>query len=331
MTSKRDAILNGVARASELHTQLGVREALASGTDSVDVFGAAQRLGLFIMFRPLDGLLGAYVPTRALCGMLVTTQRDLHVQRFTAAHELGHHMLEHRTLSLDNDVGFVGRGEEAKHDLQEVEADAFAAEFLLPRWLIVAHLNRQRWGREHVRKPDIVYQLSLRLGASYAATCWALFSQKLIDRGTVEHLRSVEPKEAKQRAVPDVHPENWHRDVWVISDKDRGTRVLGAPNDLIVLALDEHTAAGYSWDADGLTQAGMTIERDDRVAVDDKRIGGRVQRRLVVRGSGETHLHLEERRLWEKNETGRSSFDIDLTLVGREPAGIPRAGRVLAA
>ncbi len=96
------------------------------------MIGAVQKLGLFLMFRPLDGLLGAYVPIRALSGMLVTTKRDLHVQRFTAAHELGHHLLEHRTLSLDTVVGFVGRGEASKHDPQEVEADAFAAEFLLP-------------------------------------------------------------------------------------------------------------------------------------------------------------------------------------------------------
>lgn len=331
MASRRDAILNGVARASDLHQKLGMRDALAGGDRAIDVIGAVQRLGLFMMFRPLDGLLGAYVPTRALSGMLVTTKRDLHVQRFTAAHELGHHVLGHRALSLDTVVGFVGRGETSKHDIQEIEADAFAAEFLLPKWLIAAHLRRQKWGRSHLQQPDVVYQLSLRLGASYSATCWSLLSQSFLNRGVVMGLLDVEPKAAKQRAIPDIEPQDWHRDVWLVSEKDRGAHILGSPNDLIVLALDEHVASGYTWDADAVRRAGMSIEKDGRVTDNEDRIGGRVQRRLIVQGEGKKHLHLEERRAWDASQPSRNSFEIDLMLLGREPEGIPRSGRVLAA
>lgn len=331
MTSRRDAILTGVARASDLHEKLGIRDALAGGNGAVDVIGAVQRIGLFAMFRPLDGLLGAYVPTHTLSGMLVTTKRDLHVQRFTAAHELGHHVLGHKALSLDAAVGFVGRGETSKHDIQEIEADAFAAEFLLPKWLIVAHLRRQRWGRAELRQPDIVYQLSLRLGASYSATCWALLSQKLLDRSTILRLVDVEPKVAKQHAIPDIKPQDWHRDVWVVSERDRGVHILGSPNDLIVLALDEHIASGYTWDAAGIERAGMSLEKDGRISENDNRIGCRVQRRLIMQGEGRKHLHLEERRSWDASRSSRNTFDIDFALVGREPEGIPRSGRILAA
>jgi Zn-dependent peptidase ImmA (M78 family) len=331
MVSRRDAILTGVARATDLHERLGMRAALAAGEGAIDVLGAVQKLGLFVMFRPLDGLLGAYVPTRALSGMLVTTKRDLHVQRFTAAHELGHHLLEHKTLSLDTVVGFVGRGETSKHDLQEIEADAFAAEFLLPKWLIVAHLRRQKWGRQHLTQPDSVYQLSLRLGASYSATCWALLTQDFLDRTAVKQLLGVEPKAAKQRALPDIKPDDWYRDVWVVSEKDRGAHILGSPNDLIVLALDEHVTGGYSWDADGVTRAGMKLEKDGRVSDAGSRLGGSVQRRMVMQGEGNKHLHLEERRAWDASQPSLNTFEIDLALVGREPEGIPRSGRLLAA
>lgn len=331
MANRRDAILNGVARASDLHHQLGMRDALAAGDAAIDVLGAVQRLGLFLMFRPLDGLLGAYVPTKSLSGMLVTTKRDLHVQRFTAAHELGHHVLQHRTLSLDVHVGFVGRGEASKYDLQEVEADAFAAEFLLPKWLMAAHLRRQGWGARHLQQPDYVYQLSLRLGASYSATCWALLSQDFLNRRAVEQLLDVEPKVSKQRAVPDVTPDDWRLDVWLVSEKDRGAHILGSPNDLIVLALDEHIAGGYCWDVDGVVRAGLTVEKDGRVTGDQKRLGGSVQRRLILQGEGKRHLHLEERRPWDVSQPIRNSFDIELALVGKEPEGIPRSGRVLAA
>ena len=331
MATRRDAILNGVARASELHAKLGVRDALAAGDRPIDVLGAVQELGLFAMFRPLDGILGAYVPTKALSGMLVSTKRDMHVQRFTAAHELGHHILEHKALSLDKVVGFVGRGEASEHGLQEVEADAFAAEFLLPKWLIAAHLRRHHWGRQHLLQPDTVYQLSLRLGASYSATCWALLSQRFLEVNAVKTLLQTEPRIAKQRALPDVTPDDWHRDVWIVSEEDRGTHILGSPNDLIVLALEEHVAGGYSWDTEGAITAGMKIEVDGRVTPDNQRIGGKVRRRLVMQGEGTKHLHLEERRAWDPSQPSNRTFDIELALIGKEPEGIPRSGRLIAA
>lgn len=329
--SWRDAVLTGVTRASELHAELGIRTALADGAGAVDVYSAAQALGLFLMFRPLNGLLGAYVPTRDLCGVLVTTKRDLHVQRFTAAHELGHHILSHRTLSLDKVVGFVGRGEANSHDLQEVEADAFAAEFLLPKWLIVAHLNRQGWGTRDLSQQDIVYQLSLRLGASYSATCWALLSHNLLPRAAVERLQGEEPKAAKQRALPGVPETDWRRDVWVLSEKDKGARLIGAPQDIIVLSLDENLSAGYAWDVQGVANAGMNLKRDERLTGDSLRIGGTVQRRFIIQGEGEGHLHLEERRAWDISQSRRASFEIDFNLAGRAQAGRPKTYRSLAA
>src|SRR4051812_25263932 len=104
MTTRRDAVLNGTARAAELHAELGLRDKLRRGDRAVNVLETIHRMGLPVLFRPLHGLLGAYVPSANAAGILVTTERNLHIQRFTAAHELGHHVLEHRALSLDKDV-----------------------------------------------------------------------------------------------------------------------------------------------------------------------------------------------------------------------------------
>ena len=54
------------------------------------------------------------------------------------------------------------------------EADAFAVGFMLPKWLVVGHCARQGWRIADLLRPEVVYQLSLRLGASYEATCRAL-------------------------------------------------------------------------------------------------------------------------------------------------------------
>ncbi len=154
---------------------------------------------------------------------------------------------------------------------------------------------------------------------------------KFSDRNVINLLLEVEPKTANKRAFPDIQPDDWHRDVWMVSEKDRGAQILGSPNDLIIVALDEHVASGYSWDVDGVTHAGMKLEKDGRISPPDTRIGGAVQRRLVMQGEGRKHLHLEERRLWDATQPSRNSFDIYLAMVGREPEGIPRSGRVLAA
>src|SRR5437764_13366672 len=99
MTTWRNAILTGVGRAAELHAELGLRNQLREGVRPIDVLETIHKMGLAMLFRPLKGLLGAYVPTTDSPGILLTTQRNLHIQRFTAAHELGHHVLEHRALS----------------------------------------------------------------------------------------------------------------------------------------------------------------------------------------------------------------------------------------
>ena len=324
MTTRRDAILNGTARAAKLHAELGLRESLKNGDRPVDVLAAIREVGLMVLFQPLDGLLGAYVPTAGTTGMLVTTERSLHIQRFTAAHELGHHLLNHRTTSLDADVGFVARGDPDGHNLQEIEADAFASEFLLPSWLMAAHVRRHRWGRADLKQPDVVYQLSLRLGVSYSATCWSLSSNSIIKQSDAQKLAAVQPKDSKQRAVPDFKPRTWHSDVWLLSEHDRGVQILGNPDDVLVLRLEEHVTSGYAWDMQAVVDAGLTVEKDERQSANNVAIGGPVTRRLVVQGPAHGLLRLEERRPWGTEPSALSTVEVELAMLGREAKGLPR-------
>ena len=111
----------------------------------MDIFRAIQMLDLPLLLRPLQGLLGAYL-NEPSPGILVTTQRPMSIQRFTAAHELGHFSLHHRP-SLDDETILrrMPMPEPPTGDFQEVEADAFAVMFMMPRWLIAWHAERQRW------------------------------------------------------------------------------------------------------------------------------------------------------------------------------------------
>src|SRR5580704_6703458 len=123
-----EAVRNGTMAAARLHVQSGTRTALQPMGGSIDVFGAAVNEQLPLLLRPLKGLLGAYLP-EPIPGVLVTTQRPLSIQRFTAGHELGHFKMGHRP-SFDDDsilrrmgMTTIARAS-SDPDFQEVEADA---------------------------------------------------------------------------------------------------------------------------------------------------------------------------------------------------------------
>ena len=137
MPDAREAILKGAKAAHTLHRDLGVREVIErDGGGRIDVFGAVGRLGGTLMFQKLDKLLGAYLPS-VQSGVLITTQRTLPVQRFTCAHELGHLYMSHQP-SLDDEriLRRAPFSATSTVDPQEREADAFAAMFLAPAWLL---------------------------------------------------------------------------------------------------------------------------------------------------------------------------------------------------
>jgi hypothetical protein len=186
-TNYATAVRNGSMAAARLHLQLSTKEKMEAHGGSIDVFGASLAISLPLLLRPLKGLLGAFLP-EPVPGVLVTTERPLSIQRITAAHELGHFRLDHlpslddesilRRMAMPNAAGMFG------HNMQEVEADAFAVAFLMPRWLIEWHCRRQGWLARDLLAPLNVYQLSLRLGTSYEATTWTL--QRLTSAGNAQ-------------------------------------------------------------------------------------------------------------------------------------------------
>ena len=319
----------GSMAASRLHMQLGTQEAMREHGGSIDVFAAMLRLNLPLILRPLDGLLGAYLP-EPISGALVTTQRPLSIQRFTAAHELGHFRLEHLP-SLD-DESILRRMAmptmAAGPNMQEVEADSFAVAFLMPRWLIAWHCQRQGWLARDLAEPTIAYQLALRLGTSYEATSWTLQRYNLISAAEGQALRSVQPRHIKVELLREYEPSDYRGDVWSLTERDAGTRIDGSRNDHFVLRLNEHCGGGYLWNIDQLRASGFAVIRDDRESADHEGIGGPVTRSVTAaleqaqRGA----VSLVECRPWQPGEAITNlSFEYDFT--GPEEEGFSRAER----
>jgi Zn-dependent peptidase ImmA (M78 family) len=322
------AVRAGTMAAARLHRNLGLRDRIEARGGNVDVFGAIQTLDLPLLLRPLQGLLGAYLSEPAP-GVLVTTQRPMSIQRFTAAHELGHFSLRHQP-SLDDEsiLRRMPMAGEATSDFQEVEADAFAVEFMMPRWLIQWHAQRQGWTVADFRRPNRVYQLSLRIGASYEATCWTLVRHRLIAPAVARELLDTLPRELKAGLLESYRPKDYRGDVWLLTERDAGTRIDGSRNDLFVLRLEEHSGGGYLWDIDELKESGFGIVRDELEAIDGEGVGGPVVRRVTAappeafRG----HMALGERRPWDPDPP-LATLSLDFDLTGPEEEGLSRAER----
>lgn len=322
----RDAILEGSKKATRLHEVLGTKDNIARSGGRVDVFDATLHQGSTLLFRDLKDILGAYLNEEGTPGIIVTTRRSLSVQRFTGAHELGHFYMGHEP-SVDGDEIL---GPSSALGTVEVQANAFAAEFLAPKWLLFHHGRRQGWNGESIVDPVVVYQLSLRLGLSYEATCLSLRTHDVINQGVVQSLLAVAPKKIKRQILPEsFEPANWFPDVWLLTEKDRGARIEGQPGDLFVLQLREQSGAGYLWDADALRGQGFEIIKDERSNAHAADAVGASVLHKITTGAAPLpagSITLTHRRPWQANEPPLEQLIIDYDVTGKE-VGLPRAQR----
>lgn len=277
-----DARLEAIAEAKALHRKLDTKSKLSKNKQGfIDVFGVIEALNIPLVFDKLDAL-GFCLPFPTK-GIMINKNRTLHIQRFTAAHELGHAVLEHEG-SVDHKLNYRGGIDAPSSDpIQEVAADAFAAEFMLPRWLYKQHIQAQRWTVDrHLRNPEIVYQLSLRMGASYEATCWGLLSHKILSKTFVEELVSTEVASIKRSTVADNLPGNSWANVWRLSQKDNGAYYPADAQDLVRLDLPQGNSPHSEWDVSALKEVGFEIVSDEVFSRFDY-IDSSIDRRVVVR------------------------------------------------
>ena len=323
--TRRDAILEGAQAAARLLAQFSVREKVETSGGCVDVFGTLLALDVALVFRPLEGLLGVCI-RGPVPGVLISTQRPLRIQRFTCAHELGHVVLGH-TMSLDGPE-ILGQGSGLRSDM-EVAADSFASAFLLPKWLFQMHARRQGWTRASMGEPHAVYQLSLRAGASYEATCIALERHEIIDAKTRRHLLKEPRRDIKIELLDGFEVDNYYPDVWLLTERDEGLTLEGQPDDLFVLRLAEKGGAGYLWDTAALVDSGFAILEDKRqIRAPEEAIGGGATRALMARrmepASG--NFSLELKRPWQKVGIPIAILRVTYDLYGKE-VGMARAAR----
>jgi Zn-dependent peptidase ImmA (M78 family) len=235
-----DAHRRGAIRAAEVHADLNIQL-----DRPVDVFDAVERLGLVLAFAPLGKVSGIYLPQGRSPGILVHSGHPRARQRYTAAHELGHHAFGH-AAEVDVDLELqLQRGEVERWPDHEKEAEAFAAWFLMPRRLL--REGMRQLGMDQVHNPYDVYTLALWLGTSYAATILQLRATRLLSPQQAAAWSRISPRYIKQTLAGALAPTDMSNDVWWLNSRHNREPIEARPGDRLVLILDEIPSSGYSW------------------------------------------------------------------------------------
>lgn len=161
-----------------------------------DIYGAARALGIRVFRRKLgnSNISGLFVmhPVAGKC-ILVNSSEDIYRQRFSAAHELAHALLDaDQTASVSL--------KSVRGDQRETRANKFASNFLMPKALLEKLPTPQRWSESDAEN------WANQLKVSCAALGYALKSAKIITRAQCDAM--VGYRVSRERKVDPELPSN---------------------------------------------------------------------------------------------------------------------------
>ena len=259
--------------------------------EPVDVFDAIHRENIWLMFQPMDKLFGIYCRVKGAAGIVVNVKVQPSMQRFTAAHELGHHVFGHEP-NVDHEMEiqrFANQG------TQELEAQFFAAEFLMPIAAVSKVVAEMGVDRTSLTPQD-AYQISLRLGTSYLAMVNRLQTLEWISLGRANDFRDARPQDIK-RSIGDEVLVASRSDVWLITRQS--SNICAQVGDYVRLVLPETPSSGYRWKFNAPTSLEL---QSDKFCLTDNRaaIGGRGLRvfGITAQDSQRGHIKCVLERLW---------------------------------
>lgn len=201
-------------------------------------------MGIVLAFAPLGKVAGVYLPGPRP-GIMLHQGHPRTRQRYSAGHELGHHVFGHAAeVDLTPQQSLL-RAEGENWPAHEKEAEAFAAWFLMPRRLMKSGLSQL--GISRPRDPYEVYALSLWLGTSYTATARQLAVTRLVDERKAAEWSQIPPANLKRALAGEMAPDDLRNDVWLLDRRNHLQPVDARPGDRLVLTLPEIPSSGFSW------------------------------------------------------------------------------------
>jgi Zn-dependent peptidase ImmA (M78 family) len=142
---------------------------------AIPVERMARLLGAQLRYVPFEGDLSGLLSQEQ--GRIIIGVNELHPktrQRFTIAHELGHLELHHPSeLHIDHHYRILLRSERSSQaiDPEEIEANAFAAELLMPQTMLEKDIGEQAIDYED---DEMIRELAHRYKVSLQAMIFRL-------------------------------------------------------------------------------------------------------------------------------------------------------------
>jgi Zn-dependent peptidase ImmA (M78 family)/transcriptional regulator with XRE-family HTH domain len=176
---------NGIDAAKQLRKLLGY----PSDRIARNVYDDFRQIGLHVFRRSLESsdISGLFIkhPIAGKC-ILVNYSEDIFRQRFTAAHETAHSILD------DDEPVVVSFKKSQQMDYREVGANYFASNYLMPAEFLAKIPDPKNWNRSKVS------EWALKLKVSTEALVYALKNNGHITEAEITDLKqSPVPKESK--------------------------------------------------------------------------------------------------------------------------------------
>jgi Zn-dependent peptidase ImmA (M78 family)/predicted secreted protein len=307
LTPYQRAARQGIRAAQREHQRLGTQF-----TSRVEIFDVIESERIWLYFEHLGSLYGAYLRYGDATGIVINSQHPLTLQRYTAAHEYGHHVLGH-SASADDETRIHRRSQ----DSREVAAQAFAGEFLMPLQLVNYTLRTMGLSGRHLPlTARQVYQLALELGVSYSAAVTQLVGQHKLTVAAGQRLRRESPLAVKA-SLAGLRPADSWADVWLLDESQEGRQFSLRLRDEVHVMLAETPSTGYVWQLVDTGPSVLTLIDDHFETEDDDGIGAAGTRHVAFRvaHAGASRIRLEKRRPWQQDGEAPAIFEATVSAI----------------
>lgn len=151
----------------------------------VPVERIAKELGAVLSFEPFegDGDISGVLYRKGKNVIIGVNSKHAHVrQRFTIAHEIGHLLLHDSDIFVDKVVkaNFRDKRSSLAVDKEEIAANAFAAELLMPRDFVTAELSSLLEHKPGMKTDKVISNLANTFDVSTSAMEYRLINLGLI-------------------------------------------------------------------------------------------------------------------------------------------------------
>lgn len=197
MSARKQMVLQAANQAMKLRQSMGVGLG-----DPLCVFDLAERMGIDVRFVDYPSMEGMYCKT-SIPTILVSALRPSGRQRYSCAHEIGHHIFEHGTRV---DEYLEPSLQVKRFEPEEFLAECFACFLLMPKSAVSRAFTKREWCPANCTAVQ-AYTVANEFGAGYSTLLRHMSrTLNLMPLASAATLLKVQPKEVRSSIMGTTTP-----------------------------------------------------------------------------------------------------------------------------